>query len=84
MAEGAFHRPDAIRRAASHRSSVAPVRRLADLRQERHSSVHANLRMVLVATAMMCAARSAAANVITDRVKLAIAAVVIDAAIAPA
>jgi hypothetical protein len=38
---------------------------------------------VLVAAAMMCAARSAA-NVITDRDKKAIVAVVIDAAIAPA
>jgi hypothetical protein len=33
---------------------------------------------------MMCAARSASANVITDRDKKAIAAVVIDAAIDPA
>jgi hypothetical protein len=46
--------------------------------------MYANLRRVLVAAAMMCAARSASANVITDRDKKAIVAVVIDAAIDPA
>jgi hypothetical protein len=43
--------------------------------------MHANLRRALVAAAMMCAARSASANVITDRDTKAIVAVVVDAVI---
>jgi hypothetical protein len=68
----------------TRRDRVAAVIRRRGCRQPEERNMHANLRRVLVAAAMMCAARSASANVITDRDKKAIAAVVIDAAIDPA